>query len=201
MLHRSPIDQAWAPLRTADGGFSSPTKRPDTTQPNEVLTMCPANGGAHGVAPREIVQIELSGRRCRLLLIDDKAAAPANTRQSAPNAKVFGENELTRFDFLGIRYAIVADPVRPREASDVLGDTFAPSTDIRNLLTGRELQIVQLVCIGCLTKQIADRLRISEFTVRSYLKTIYCKLGVRSRAAMVFCYMKAMQRADDGDDQ
>jgi DNA-binding CsgD family transcriptional regulator len=45
--------------------------------------------------------------------------------------------------------------------------------------------------MGLLTKQVADRLQISEFTVRSYLKTIYCKLGVRSRGAMVFRYARA----------
>ena len=48
--------------------------------------------------------------------------------------------------------------------------------------------------MGCLTKQVADRLHISEFTVRSYLKTIYCKLGVRSRGAMVYRYAQAFSR-------
>ncbi|MBP0618753.1 helix-turn-helix transcriptional regulator [Cupriavidus sp. LEh25] len=52
--------------------------------------------------------------------------------------------------------------------------------------------------MGYLTKQIAGRLHISEFTVRSYLETIYCKLGVRSRAAMVFCYMQACAAGADG---
>ena len=63
--------------------------------------------------------------------------------------------------------------------------------DLRALLTNRELQIVQLICMGLLTKQVADRLRLSEFTVRSYLKTIYCKLGVRSRGGMVYAYARA----------
>ncbi len=53
-------------------------------------------------------------------------------------------------------------------------------------LTERESQIVQMVCHGLLTKQIADRLRISEFTVNTYIKAIFNKLGVRSRAAMVY---------------
>jgi Bacterial regulatory proteins, luxR family len=44
-----------------------------------------------------------------------------------------------------------------------------------------------------LTKQVADRLHLSEFTVRSYLKTIYCKLGVRSRGAMVFRYAQGFK--------
>jgi len=68
---------------------------------------------------------------------------------------------------------------------------LAPPSDLRDLLTNREMQIVQLICLGYLTKQVADRLHLSEFTVRSYLKNIYCKLGVRSRAAMVFRYTQA----------
>lgn len=53
-------------------------------------------------------------------------------------------------------------------------------------LTQREQQIVRLVCLGCVNKQIADRLRISEYTVRTYLKQIFVKLDVHSRSAMVF---------------
>jgi DNA-binding CsgD family transcriptional regulator len=57
-----------------------------------------------------------------------------------------------------------------------------------------------LICLGCLTKQVADRLHLSEFTVRSYLKTVYCKLGVRSRGAMVFRYAQAFSRLPPVDD-
>ena len=58
-------------------------------------------------------------------------------------------------------------------------------------LTERELQIVQLVCHGLLTKQIAAQLYISEFTVNTYIKTIFNKLGVRSRAAMVYKFTQS----------
>ena len=43
----------------------------------------------------------------------------------------------------------------------------------------------------------ADRMCLSEFTVRSYLKTIYCKLGVRSRGAMVYQYAQALSQCGD----
>jgi DNA-binding CsgD family transcriptional regulator len=57
------------------------------------------------------------------------------------------------------------------------------------ILTPRELQIVVLVADGCVNKQIADVLRISEWTVSTHLRRIFAKLGVDTRAAMVSrCY-------------
>jgi DNA-binding CsgD family transcriptional regulator len=54
-----------------------------------------------------------------------------------------------------------------------------------DLLTRRELEVALLVSEGEGNKQIADRLKLSEWTVSTYLRRIYAKLGVRSRAAMV----------------
>lgn len=54
------------------------------------------------------------------------------------------------------------------------------------LLTARELQIATLVAMGCPNKQVARKLHISEWTVATYLRRIYAKLGVDSRAAMTF---------------
>ena len=53
-------------------------------------------------------------------------------------------------------------------------------------LTGRELEIAILVAQGLATKNIAYRLQISEWTVSTYLRRIFAKLNVDSRAAMVY---------------
>jgi DNA-binding CsgD family transcriptional regulator len=73
----------------------------------------------------------------------------------------------------------------------ILGDTGSqqaiPATvsTVLDCLTQRELQVAVLVCKGLGNKQIADRLRLSEWTVSSYLRRIFVKLCVRTRAAMV----------------
>lgn len=59
-------------------------------------------------------------------------------------------------------------------------------SDITTLLTERELQIVQLIAQGYSNKQIAHQLHISEWTVSTHLRRIFAKLGVDSRAAMVY---------------
>jgi DNA-binding CsgD family transcriptional regulator len=48
------------------------------------------------------------------------------------------------------------------------------------------LQIAAFVAAGHPNKQIASRLHISEWTVSTHLRRIFMKLGVDSRAAMVY---------------
>lgn len=86
---------------------------------------------------------------------------------------------LGRFEVEGRRFAICIPAPRGSRSDD-------PPPDPLAVLTPREFQIVQLVCGGCVNKQIAHRLRISEYTVKTYLKQIFGKLKVHSRSAMVY---------------
>jgi two-component system, NarL family, nitrate/nitrite response regulator NarL len=52
-------------------------------------------------------------------------------------------------------------------------------------LTGRELQVVSLVCAGLKNKDIAGRLFISESTARHHLSSIFSKLDVSSRLDLI----------------
>jgi len=52
-------------------------------------------------------------------------------------------------------------------------------------LSPREYEIVRLVAAGHPNKIIADILQISSFTVATYLRRVFAKFGVSSRAAMV----------------
>lgn len=59
-------------------------------------------------------------------------------------------------------------------------------SNLSELLTDRELQIVAFVALGWSNKQIAKRLEISEWTVSTHLRRTFIKLNVDSRAAMVY---------------
>jgi len=54
-------------------------------------------------------------------------------------------------------------------------------------LTPRELEIVRMVAQGLRNKAIAERLSISEGTVKVHLHNIYEKLGVDGRLELVLC--------------
>jgi two-component system, NarL family, response regulator LiaR len=52
---------------------------------------------------------------------------------------------------------------------------------VRSPLTAREWEVLDLLCDGMSTDQIADSLVLSSETVRSHVKNLLRKLGVRSR--------------------
>jgi len=98
----------------------------------------------------------------------ETALAPSEAQQNFA--------ELCRFEVNGELCAIFHRTVT----------TVNSSNNPSNLLTARELQIAALVAQGCPNKQVADKLHISEWTVATYLRRIFAKLGVDSRAAMTF---------------
>lgn len=55
----------------------------------------------------------------------------------------------------------------------------------RNVLTPREIEIVKMVAEGHGNREVAERLFISEGTVKTHLHTIYEKLGFKGRVQLV----------------
>jgi DNA-binding NarL/FixJ family response regulator len=56
---------------------------------------------------------------------------------------------------------------------------------VRSPLTPREWEVLDLMCANTGTEEMADRLVLSVETVRSHIKNIMRKLGVRSREEAV----------------
>jgi two-component system, NarL family, response regulator LiaR len=65
---------------------------------------------------------------------------------------------------------------------------------VKSQLTNREWEILDLICGGMSTREIADSLFLSPETVNSHVKNVLKKLGVHSRAAAV--EIAAALRAD-----
>jgi DNA-binding CsgD family transcriptional regulator len=140
-------------------------------------------------------EFRIAGSLCKVVCVDNVLPQHDITRPGACARLIYAEGEIAHFEFGGHIFALLV--LDQQEGGAAVAKPPAAENgaelpqNVCDLLTNRELQIVQLICMGCLTKQVADRLRLSEFTVRSYLKTIYCKLGVRSRGAMVYRYAQA----------
>jgi DNA-binding NarL/FixJ family response regulator len=55
----------------------------------------------------------------------------------------------------------------------------------RHLLSEREIEILELIAAGAANKEIADRLKITEVTVKAHLRNLYAKIGAQNRAHAV----------------
>ncbi|GAB4495140.1 MAG: response regulator transcription factor [Anaerolineales bacterium] len=69
-----------------------------------------------------------------------------------------------------------------READSLNAADSAPLPDP---LTGREIEVLQMMAQGLANKQIGLALGISEHTVKFHLSSLYAKLGVASRTEAV----------------
>ncbi|GAA4961449.1 DNA-binding NarL/FixJ family response regulator [Nonomuraea thailandensis] len=83
----------------------------------------------------------------------------------------------------GARAAAKGDSVlSPSVAARLMNRVRTPAPQ---LLSGRELEVIELVAAGNTNREAAARLFITEATVKSHLLNIYAKLGVGDRAAAV----------------
>ena len=70
--------------------------------------------------------------------------------------------------------------IQPAAASEV-----APLVALAYGLSERECQVARLCIEGQSTKQMAQRLNVSPYTIQDHLKSIFEKTGVRSRGELV----------------
>ncbi len=68
-----------------------------------------------------------------------------------------------------------------------IAERGAPAADAAAALTPREIEMVRMVAQGLRNKTIAERLSISEGTVKVHLHNIYEKLDVNGRLELELC--------------
>jgi two-component system NarL family response regulator len=72
----------------------------------------------------------------------------------------------------------------------VQSELAAQSSSTAKRLTARELEIVRYVAIGLRNAEVAERLSITESTVKTHLNNVFQKLAVRDRLELVHYAIK-----------
>jgi DNA-binding CsgD family transcriptional regulator len=73
--------------------------------------------------------------------------------------------------------AVIIEDAKPSQIAPLIIDAYG--------LSPREAQVTRQVLQGLSTKEIASEMDVSPYTVQDYLKTIFAKVGVRSRRELV----------------
>jgi DNA-binding NarL/FixJ family response regulator len=106
----------------------------------------------------------------------------------------------------GIRSVATGDavlaPSTTRRVLDAFADGFvsqsppeAPGPDVLSALTARELDVFTEMAAGSTNKEIAQRLHLSETTVKTHVVRVLAKLGLRDRTqAVIFAYERGIKR-------
>ena len=84
-----------------------------------------------------------------------------------------------------IRAAHAGRPTLAEEATEALIQSTRQKTELGHDLTGREREVLDLLAQGLKNAQIAERLTISQSTVKFHVRSILSKMGAANRAEAV----------------
>ena len=81
----------------------------------------------------------------------------------------------------GNNYYLYTSPLPPKQDSNYYDDDFLKKYQ----LTPREVDIIKLVSKGMSSKEIAENLYLSEFTVQTHRRNIFKKLDIKNVAGLL----------------
>ncbi len=143
---------------------------------------------------QDVVLSELSnlriGETAALLLIYNDPKAMEYLIQQAVRAWGVLAPESTQAELVASIHAlneglVVTNPIWLNQAITNHTTSKEANHDLVEPLTGREIEILQLLALGLTNKQIAARLRISAHTVKFHVSTIFSKMGTTNRVETV----------------
>ncbi|MFZ9848856.1 MAG: DNA-binding response regulator, partial [Flavobacteriales bacterium] len=83
----------------------------------------------------------------------------------------------------------VAEVIKSQDAVLSDGLSYKATCDSLNI-SEREIEIIKLIAEGCINKEIADRLFLSNHTINTHRKNIMQKLGINNTSGIVLFAVK-----------
>ena len=103
------------------------------------------------------------------------------------SVEIYGAIIAAAFAAVGIWFGLSLTRPKVVEVRVPAGAPFVCDTAKQDELgiTARELEVLQLIAEGLSTKQMADRLCVSENTIKTHCSRVFDKLGVNRRTQAV----------------
>lgn len=180
-LRRSMLDEGFDVVGEASDGQEA-VDLADQLQPDVILmdVTMPEIDGVE--ATRRIVEQRPDARIVMLTMHADQDVIAAAIRAGASGYLVkdcsFEEVAAT------VREAISGE-VSQHVAASMLREARGLVDEADSVITKREIEVLQLIADGCATPEVAEKLFISQKTVKNHLASIYAKLDARDRTQAV----------------
>lgn len=160
-----------------------------TQERPDVVLLSPQSDGGLGVDAIARV-LSAAGPQARVLLVSDTVAPDLHRQALREGAHGgVGTDRPAETLFKAIEKVHQGEVwMERRLVADMLGVQDSGPTGERariGTLTRREREVVSLVCLGLRNKQIADRLTVTDVTVRHHLTSVFSKLGVTDRLGLL----------------
>ncbi len=137
-------------------------------------------------------QLAVRARQCRLVACSDRPEVGEMLELMALGVRAYANSFMTAEHYAQMLQVVGQGqlwlpPALQREAFDLARRSLRGDSGGLSLegLTGREAEIARAVAEGLSNREIADRCGISERTVKAHLSSIFRKLGIRDRKALL----------------
>jgi DNA-binding NarL/FixJ family response regulator len=107
--------------------------------------------------------------------------ATAEQIEHAIRALIAGQTHLDP----AVQQRLVAAVLDPRPPTPAGEPTPASAPNLPDELTPREIEVLKLIALGLSNREIADKLVLSNATVKTHINRIFYKTGARDRAQAV----------------
>ncbi len=153
----------------------------------DVILMDLRMPGMNGVTATALIKERMPGAHVLVLTTYDSGADILRAIEAGATGYLLKDAPREEL-FRAVRAAAQDKPVLAPEVAAHLMDRVR--WPLEEVLSGREVEVLELVAQGKSNRDIAGELWISEATVKSHLLHIYDKLGVTDRASAVAAAMK-----------
>ncbi|MGE5604419.1 MAG: response regulator [Bacteroidota bacterium] len=80
---------------------------------------------------------------------------------------------------------VAAKVVKKLTSNQISDESLRLNLQVREILTVREYEVLELIAYGYDNREIAEKLHLTEGTVRNHVSSIYAKLNLRDRAQAI----------------